>query len=69
MMEFLFGLVIGLTVAWWVKRRADAHWINTNIAIYEGYLTPDENGYVGFSRFPESGRFPEVGMSSEGVSK
>ena len=69
MMGFISGLAIGLAVAWWVKYRADAHWINTNKAIYEGWLTPDENGFVGHARYPETGRFPEAGMSVEARSK
>jgi hypothetical protein len=61
MIGFGSGLVVGLSVAWWVKHRAHAHWISTNRAIFEGWLTPDENGFVGYGRYPEPGRFPEVG--------
>jgi hypothetical protein len=69
MTGFISGLAIGLAVAWWVKYRADAHWINTNKAIYDGWLTPDENGFVGHSRHPEQGRFPEVGNTAGAGSR
>jgi hypothetical protein len=59
--NFLFGLAIGLVIAFWVHRFNKAQQIATNISIYEGWLTPDENGYVGHSRFPDPNRFPEVG--------
>jgi hypothetical protein len=61
MIEFISGLTIGLSVALWVKHRAHKHWLSTNTQIYEGWLTPDENGFVGHGRFPEPGRFPEAG--------
>tara|TARA_R110000851_G_scaffold158038_3_gene300946 strand:+ start:465 stop:668 length:204 start_codon:yes stop_codon:yes gene_type:complete len=67
MTGFILGLAIGLAVAYVVKHRADTHWINTNKAIYEGWLTPDENGFVGHGRYPEPGRFPEAGMNDKGA--
>lgn len=57
MSAFLFGLAVGLAVAWWVKRRADRHWLATNKAIHDGWASPDEGGRLGCSRFPEPGRF------------
>jgi hypothetical protein len=57
MINFFVGLGIGLAVAYYVKYRADEYWTNTNIAIYEGYATPDEGGRLGWTRKPETGRF------------
>lgn len=64
-MGFLAGLAVGLMVAWIVKRRADAYWLATNKAIHDGWASPDEGGRLGWSRFPEPGRFdvPSPGRS------
>jgi hypothetical protein len=69
MNTFLFGLAIGLVIAFWIHRRASKQQIVTNIAIYEGWLTPDENGNLGYSRFPDPNRFPEVGEVMPVTSK
>tara|TARA_R110000744_G_scaffold375595_1_gene489166 strand:- start:835 stop:1248 length:414 start_codon:yes stop_codon:yes gene_type:complete len=63
MIGFILGLILGLAVACLVKMRSDQNLISICSAIYEGYLTPDENGFLGHSRFPEPDRFPEAGMS------
>jgi hypothetical protein len=57
----LVGFSLGLLIVWYVKHRAAIDLENNNKSIYYGYATPDENGYIGWSRFPETGRFPEVG--------
>jgi hypothetical protein len=68
MIEFLSGLAIGLVFAYWLGRRVSAQQTTNNMSIYEGWLTPDENGNLGHGYF-QPNRFPDAGGTDPALSK
>lgn len=53
MIEFACGLAIGLALLIWQRHQIIKRHKGTLQDVYHGYCKPDENGHLGYQRFPD----------------